>query len=165
MPVERIPGEKMYIDWVGDQPELLLDTSTGELQRVHIFTTTLGFSSLIYAEIFLDEKLPQFIAGTVHALSFYGAVPKYLVPDNLKTAVTKHTKDELVLQSAFSDLESFYDTIILPPPPRKPKGKPTVENHVRFLETHLVEELKKETYTSLEALNAAARRIVADINR
>ena len=76
MPVERIPGEKMYIDWVGDQPELLLDPSTGELQKVHIFTTTLGFSSLIYAEIFLDEKLPQFIAGTVHALSFYGAVPK-----------------------------------------------------------------------------------------
>lgn len=122
MPVERVPGEKMYIDWVGDQPELLLAPSTGELQKVHIFTTTLGFSSLIYAEIFMNEKLPQFIAGTVHALSFYGAVPKYLVPDNLRTAVTKHTKDELVLQSAFSDLETFYDTIILPPPPRKPKG-------------------------------------------
>ena len=52
MPVERIPGEKMFIDWVGDQPELLLDTATGELQKVHIFTTTLGFSSLVYAEIF-----------------------------------------------------------------------------------------------------------------
>jgi len=37
------------------------------------------------------------------------------------------------LQSAYSDLEDFYDTIILPPPPRKP----TVENHVRYLETHL----------------------------
>ena len=107
MPVERIPGEKMYIDWVGDQPELLLDTTTGELRKVHIFTTTLGFSSLVYAEIFLDEKLPHFIAGTVHALSYYGAVPKYLVPDNLKTAVTRHSKDELVLQSAFSDLETF----------------------------------------------------------
>ena len=133
MPVERIPGEKMYIDWVGDQPELLLDTAAGALRKVHIFTTTLGFSSLVYAEIFLDEKLPHFIAGTVHALSYYGAVPKYLVPDNLKTAVTMHSKDELVLQSAFSDLETFYDTVILPPPPRKPKGKPTVENHVRFL--------------------------------
>ena len=133
MPVERIPGEKMYIDWVGDQPELLLDTTTGELRKVHIFTTTLGFSSLVYAEIFPDEKLPHFITGTVHALSYYGAVPKYLVPDNLRTAVTRHSKDELVLQSAFSDLETFYDTIILPPPPRKPKGKPTVENHVRFL--------------------------------
>lgn len=165
MPVERIPGEKMYIDWVGDQPELLLDPSTGELKKVHIFATTLGFSSLVYAEAFPDEKLPHFITGTVHALSFYGAVPRYLVPDNLKTAVTRHNKDELVLQTAFSDLETFYDTIILPPPPRKPKGKATIENHVRFLEIYLVEELKKNTYTSLEALNDATKRIVEDINQ
>ena len=164
MPVERIPGEKMFIDWVGDQPELLVDPASGERIKVHIFTTTLGFSSRVYAEAFLDEKLPQFIAGTVHALSDYGAVPRFLVPDNLKTAVTKHTRDELALQSAFSDLESFYDTIVLPPPPRKPKGKPTVENHVRFLETHLVEELKKDIYTSLPALNDAVKKIVADIN-
>ena len=32
------------------------------------------------------------------------------VPDNLKTAVTKHTKDELILQSTFADLEDFYET-------------------------------------------------------
>ena len=83
MPVERVPGEKLYIDWVGDQPELLVDTETGEIQKVHIFATTLGVSSLIYAEIFLNEKLPQFIDGTTHALQFYGAAPKYLVPDNL----------------------------------------------------------------------------------
>ena len=43
---------------------------------------------------------------------------------NLKTAVIKHTKDELILQTAYSDLEDFYDTIVLPPPPRKPKGPP-----------------------------------------
>ena len=131
MAVERVPGEKLYIDWVGDQPELLVDLDTGEIKKVHIFVTTLGVSSLIYAEIFPDEKLPRFIDGTVHALQFYGATPKYLIPDNLKTAVTKHTKDELILQSAYSDLEDFYDVIVLPPPPRKPKGKPTVENHVR----------------------------------
>lgn len=59
MPVERIPGEKMYIDWVGDQPELLTDPNTGEIQKVHVFTTTLGFGSCVYAEIFLDEKLPS----------------------------------------------------------------------------------------------------------
>ena len=33
MAVNRIPGEKMYIDWVGDQPELLTDTETGEIQK------------------------------------------------------------------------------------------------------------------------------------
>lgn len=149
MAVERVPGEKMYIDWVGDQPELLTDPETGEVRKVHIFATTLGLSSLIYAEAFLDEKLPQFIAGTVNAIQFYGGIPRYLVPDNLKTAVTKHTKDELILQSAYSDLEDFYDTIVLPPPPGKPKGKSTVENHVRYLETHLLEKLKEKIYVSL----------------
>lgn len=83
MPVERIPGERMYIDWVGDQPELLTDPATGEIHKVHVFATTLGFSSRVYAEVFLDEKLPSFITGVVHALEYYGAVPKYLVPDNL----------------------------------------------------------------------------------
>ena len=61
MAVNRIPGEKMYIDWVGDQPELLTDTETGEINKVHIFATTLGVSSLIYAEAFPNEKLPCFI--------------------------------------------------------------------------------------------------------
>ena len=49
-----------------------------------------------------------FIEGCAHAVSFYGAVTKYFVPDNLRTAVTRHTKDELILQSTFADLEDFY---------------------------------------------------------
>lgn len=161
MAVNRNPGEKMYIDWVGDQPELLTDVETGEIKKVHLFTTTLGVSSLIYAEAFPNEKLPCFIEGCTHAVSFYGAVAKYFVPDNLKTAVTKHTRDELILQSTFADLEDFYGAIVLPPPARKPKGKATVENHARYLETHLVEKLKENIYTSLEDLNAAIRKIAA----
>ena len=56
MPVERIPGERMYIDWVGDQPELLTDPATGEIHKVHVFATTLGFSSRVYAEVFLTRS-------------------------------------------------------------------------------------------------------------
>lgn len=122
MAVERIPGEKVYIDWVGDQPELLVDSMTGEIKKVHFFVTTVGVSSLIYAEAFENEKLPSFIAGTVHALEYYEAIPKYLVPDNLRAAISRHTKDELILNSAYQDLESFYEVVVLPPPPRKPTG-------------------------------------------
>lgn len=164
MAVNRKPGERMYIDWVGDQPELLTDIQTGEIRKVHIFATTMGVSSMIYAEAFPNEKLPYFIEGCAHAVAAYGAVAKFFVPDNLKTAVTKHTKDELILQSTFADLEDFYDTIILPPPARKPKGKPTVENHVRYLETHLIEKLKEKVYTSFDELNVEIKRIVAVLN-
>ena len=69
-----------------------------------------------------------------------------------------HLKDELILQSTFADLEDFYETIVLPPPARKPKGKPTVENHVRYLETHLIEKLKEKIYVSFEDLNADIKK-------
>ena len=94
-----------------------------------------------------------------------GLFRRYLVPDNLKTAISKHSKDELILNSAFSDLEDFYNTIVLPPPPRKPKGKPTIENHVRFLETHLIERLKENIFTSLDSLNKETQKIIATINQ
>ena len=164
MAVERIPGERVYIDWIGDQPELLVDPETGELRKAHFFVTTVGVSSMIYAEAFPDEKLHSFISGTVHALAYYGASPKYLVPDNLRAAIIKHTKDELVVNSAYQDLEQFYDVVVLPPPPRKPKGKPTVEKGVQWLETHLLEDLKENTYYSLEELNRAVWRIIDTLN-
>ena len=165
MPVERIPGERVYIDWVGDKPELVVDPETGEIFKVHVFVTTVGVSSCIYAEIFPDERMANFIAGTVHALDYYKAVPKYLVPDNCKTAVTKHTKDEIIINASYQDLENCYDVVILPPPARKPKGKPTVEKYVQYLETWLLEELKKNIYPNFEAINRACCKIIEAINR
>ena len=79
--------------------------------------------------------MPNFVKGTVDALNFYGAVPKYLVPDNASTAVTKHTKDELIINSTYQDLEHFYDTIVLPPLPYKPKGyiqKKIISNYLKI---------------------------------
>lgn len=54
--------------------------------------------------------------------------------------------------------------MILPPPPRKPKGKPTVEKYVQFLETHLLEDLKEKVYYSIEDINRDVREKIADIN-
>ncbi len=164
MAVNRIPGEKVYIDWVGDEPEIILNPETGEMKKAKVFITTVGVSSMIYAEVFPNEKLPNFVAGTVHAIEYYGAIPKYLVPDNASTAVTKHTKDELLINSTYQDLESFYDVIVLPHPPYKPRGKSTVEKYVQYIETWLLEKLKENVYTSFEAANAATKKIIADIN-
>lgn len=107
MAVNRKPGEKMYIDWVGDQPGLLTDVTTGEIMRVHIFATTLGVSSMIYAEAFPNEKLPCFIEGCVHAVSFYGAVAKHFVPDNLDC---QHFFRQIFL-GYFSDIVQAFDTL------------------------------------------------------
>ncbi len=107
---------------------------TEKIYNSHGFVTAVGVRNCIYAEIFPDERMANFIAGTVHALDYYKAVPKYLVPDDCKTAVAKHTKDEIIINASYQNLENFYDVVILPPPTRKPKGKPTVEKYVQYLE-------------------------------
>lgn len=118
----------------------------------------------MYAEVFEDERESNFVKGTVHAIEYYGAVPRYLVPDNLKTAVTKHSKDELLINTAYQDLEHFYDVVIVPPPARKPKGKPTVENGVRSMETWLIETLKRTQFTTIESINEVTKKVIADFN-
>lgn len=54
---------------------------------------------MIYVEIFPNKKLPYFIEGYTNAVFFYEVVTKYFGSNNLKIAVTKHVKYELVLQS------------------------------------------------------------------
>lgn len=164
MAINRVPGERVFIDWVGDVPRVLLDLKTHELKGVYIFITTVGVSDKIYADTFTDERLENFLTGVNGALAFYGGVPKFLVPDNLKTAVTRHTKDDLILQASFEDLEEFYQTIVVPPPPRKPRGKPTVENAVLYVENRVIYQLEKGTYTSIEQVRKRVHEIVDELN-
>ena len=165
MAVNRIPGEKVFIDWVGDTPSLVHDVYTNTYKKVHFFVTSVGVSNMIYAKAYENEKLPNFIDGTRCALEYYGAVPKYLVPDNLRAAVNKHNKDELIINTAYEDLENHYGVIILPPPNYKPKGKPTVERYVQFTEKRIIPKLAKNIYPSFEALNNKLFEIVDSTNK
>lgn len=164
MAVNRIPGERVYVDWTGDKPKILLDQKDGSLKKVSLFVTTVGVSSYFFVKAFEDEKISSFIDGTVSALNYYGACPKYLVPDNCKTAVIRHTRDELIINSAYEDLEKYYGFIVLPPPARKPKGKPTVEKYVQYVETSIIPKLKKHVYPSIEAINNEILSLIEELN-
>lgn len=163
MLVERKPGEIVYIDWVGDRLACVLDED-GCLAKAHFFITTVGVSSLIFVKAYRNEKTDSFIDGVVSALKAYRAVPRFLKPDNLKTAVTRHNKDELILNSAFRDLEHFYNTIVLPPPARKPTGKAAVESGVKYVETHILEKLRGHAFNSFDDLNEVIANIVYELN-
>ena len=141
MAINRVPGEIMYIDWVGDTLDLVYTDVPGELQTAHFFTTTLGVSSYCFVMAFPNEQTPNFLQGTIEALNFYGGVPKILKPDNTKAASIKNTKDVLILNKVYEDLQDYYNTVIVPAPPLKPRAKSTVENNVKWIETHLLEKL------------------------
>lgn len=164
MAVERIPGEILYIDWIGDTLDLVCTETTGELLTAHFFVSTIGVSSYCFVMAFPNEKTESFLQGTIEALNFYGGVPKILKPDNTKAASIKNTKDELILNKVYEDLQDFYGTAIVPAPPRKPRAKASVENHVRWLETHLLERLKDHRFLSFVDLNIEISSIVKELN-
>lgn len=150
---ERKPGERMEIDWSGDKV-YYYDKETGEAIPCYVFVAVIGRSGYTYMEVFRDTKAPSFLTGVIHALSYYGGVPKFLVPDNDKSAVIHHQKYEIEFNKSFQLLADYYDTIILPARVRKPKDKPLVENAVyNAAERHLIGKMHDKKFYSFDELS------------
>ena len=62
-----------------------------------MFVSSAGHSSLIFATVVESEKIEDWITCHVEMHDFYGGVFEWVVPDNLKSAVTKRTRDEIIL--------------------------------------------------------------------
>src|SRR5947199_6440589 len=80
-------GEKGFVDYAGKTPSLT-DPATGERIPVELFLMALGASSYTYAEATASQQLADWIASHTRAFAFYGGVPRAVVPDQLKSAVT-----------------------------------------------------------------------------
>lgn len=152
MRMEHKAGDKMYVDFVGDRLQLV-DEHTGEIRNVEVFVAILGASQLTYVEAVMTQQKEDFILACENALHYFGGVPSAIVPDNLKAAVTKSSKYEPIINETFADFAAHYNTAVLPARAFRPRDKALVENAVRILYNRMYASIKKEVFTSLEALN------------
>lgn len=159
MHIEHIAGDKMYIDFAGEKLHLV-NKETGEITNVEVFISILGASQLTYVEATLSQCKEDFISCCEHALSFYGGVPMAIVPDNLRSAVTKSDRYEPTLNQAFENFALHYSTTILPARVYKPKDKALVEGAVKIAYRRIYSVLDNKVFHTLEELNEAIRSIV-----
>jgi len=159
MHIEHIAGDKMYIDYAGEKLHLV-NKDTGEIIEVEVFVSILGASQLTYVEATLSQCKEDFISCCEHALAYYGGVPMAIVPDNLKSAVTKSDRYEPTLNQAFENFASHYSTTILPARVYKPKDKSLVEGAVRIAYMRIYSVLDDKVFHTLEDLNVAIKEIV-----
>jgi hypothetical protein len=87
-----------------------------------------------------------------------------LVPDNLKSAVTKADKFEPKINERFWSLSHHYGTAIVPARPRAPKDKSKVENAVRQVYRRIYARLRNHIFHTLSELNAAIRLELDTLN-
>lgn len=159
MHFEHEPGDKMYIDFAGKRL-YITDRKTGEIRPVEVYVSVLGYSQMTYVEAVESQKKEDFISATQNALHFFSGVPQVLVPDNLKSAVTKANKYEADLNQSFADFANHYNTAVLPARSLKPRDKALVEKHVSIVYNRIYAPLRNEVFFSLEELNDAISELL-----
>ncbi|HSC51984.1 MAG TPA: IS21 family transposase [Phnomibacter sp.] len=154
MHMEHKAGDKLYVDFAGDKLEII-NEQTGEVKLVDVFVAILGASQLTYVEAVMTQQKEDFIFACENALHYCGGVPAAIVPDNLKSAVSKSSKYEPTLNETFADFAEHYGTAILPARAYRPRDKALVENAVRIIYTRIYVKVKRHEYFTLQDLNAA----------
>ncbi len=156
-------GEKLFIDYSGKKPSIV-DPTTGQVREVELFVAVFGASNYTYAEATESQKSADFITSHVRAFEHFGGVAELLVPDQLKSAVTKACRYEPGLQSAYEEMAEHYGTAVMPARPRKPKDKAKVEVAVQIVQRWILAVLRHETFFSLAELNTRIRELLERLN-
>ena len=151
---EHKAGDKLFLDYAG-QTVPVEDAETGQTREAQVFVAVLGASSYFYAEASWGQDVESWIASHVRALSHFGGSVRTLVPDNLKSGVTRACRYEPVLNRSYKDMARHYEMAIVPARPYRPKDKAKVEKCVQWVEQSLLEALRHERFTSLGELNEA----------
>jgi transposase len=156
-------GEKLFIDYSGKKP-VVVDPTTGQVREVELFVAVFGASNYTYAEATESQKSADFIASHVRAFEYFGGVAELLVPDQLKSGVTKACRYEPGLQRTYEEMAEHYGTTIIPARPRKPKDKAKVEVAVQIVQRWILAVLRHETFFSLAELNGRIRVLLDQLN-
>jgi transposase len=147
-------GDKLFIDYAG--PTIgIINAVTGETKPAYLFVAVLGASNYTYVEAAFSQDLASWIGSHVRALNFIGGVPACLVPDNLKSGVTKACRYEPDINPTYQALASHYGTAVMPARPRRPRDKAKAEVGVQICERWILAALRHQTFFSLGELNAA----------
>jgi len=80
----------------------------------------LGASNYTYAEATWSQGLGDWIGSHVRAFAYFDGVPAILVPDNLRSGVSKAHRYEPDLNPTYLELANHYGVAVVPARVRKP---------------------------------------------
>lgn len=164
MKLDHQAGAEMFIDFTGKHLHIV-DKQTGELIPVEVFVSILPNSQYTYVEATSSQKKEDLITCCENALRFYGGVPKAIVPDNLKSAVTRASKYEPIINRSFKDFARHYNCVVSPTRSYSPQDKALVENAVHLVYQRIYYPIREMTFFSLQELNQEIRRLLTSYNK
>jgi hypothetical protein len=95
---------------------------------------------------------------------FFGGCPELIIPDNLKSGVSKACRYDPDINPSYQQLAAHYQIAVLPARPFKPKDKAKAEVGVQIVERWILARLRQLTFFSLGELNRVIRTLLAELN-
>jgi transposase len=136
MILEFKPGECGQVDF-GAGPRIINEI-TGEITKTWIFVMVLAFSRHTYAEIVLRQDVETWLGCHRRAFEWFNGVPKKIIIDNAKCAITKACYHDPVVQRSYGEFAQGYGFIISPCPPYDAPKKGRVESGVKYVKNNFV---------------------------
>ena len=163
MHLEYQPGDVIMIDFAGKKLSYI-HPDTGEVIQCETFIAILPYSGLIFCQPVHTQRTADFVSCINSMLKFYGAVPKTILCDNLKTAVKRPSKYEPVFTEICNQLSEHYQTTFSATRPYSPRDKAMVERAVSIVYSNIYAPLRNDNFFSLEELNHAMQLQLGALN-
>ena len=154
MHIDHKAGEKLFVDYAGDRLAIV-DPDSGKEQPVETFVAILAASELTYVEASATQQGDDWIRSNERALRYCGGGTQVIVPDNLRSAVSRSDPYEPGINATFDAFAQHYGVVIMPARVRQARDKALVENAVRLTYQRIYAPLRDRTFHSLDELNAA----------
>lgn len=159
----HVAGEKCFVDYSGKKPHIV-DANTGVVTEVELFVGVLGASNLTFARATRTQQVRDFIGAHLLMLERFGGVPGAIVPDQLRSGVSKPCRYEPGAQRTYEEMAQHYGTVILPARPARPRDKAKAEVAVQIAQRWILARLRNEQHFSLESLNERIDELTDELN-
>ena len=160
---EHKAGEKLFVDFAGKGIEVV-NPATGEVAVAQIFVAVLGASNYTFVLAVPDQSLPWWITCHTKAFEYYNGLPEIVVPDNLKSGVSKACRYDPDLNPTYQRMGEHYGVAIIPARARKPKDKAKVEAGVLVVTRWITAALRNFTFFSMAELNEKITELLVKLN-
>ena len=156
-------GDIVFVDYAGKTIEWM-DLQLNKKRKAQIFVATLGCSNYTFAWASESQKLKDWINAHIQMFKFFGGVPNVIVPDNLKSAVTKPGSLSEI-NKTYQELAEHYGCVIIPSRVRRPQDKSKAELSVKFITRWITVPLSRRQFFSIEEINEAIAECLVSFNQ
>ena len=147
--LRTLPGEQSQVDW-GHFGYVQIGRAKRPLMA---FVMVLSWSRQIFLRFYLNQRMESFLRGHVAAFNAWGALPRVLLYDNLKSAVLERREDAIRFHPTLLALSAHYHFEPRPVAVARGNEKGRVERAIRYIRDNF---FAGRQWSDIDDLNAQA---------